>query len=176
MIDVNFIPFPLLETERFSLRPLYMEDDKDLFTLRSDKSVNQYIGRTPPQSIEEVREFINKILDNIQKGYSILWAVCPKGSDRLSGTICLWNIVPDEAKAEIGYELLPEHWGKGIMQEVIPVVLQFGFEKMRLETIDAVLDEQNVKSVRLTEKFGFVKVGPCVDEPGLTVYRLENGH
>src|SRR5688572_3190134 len=116
MINVNFSPFPVLSTERFTLRPLRVEDDKELFILRTDKKINEFIDRVPPSSLEDVRGFINKIIDAANKGESILWAICGKGEETLSGTICLWKISPAEAKAEIGYELLPQHHGKGIMQ------------------------------------------------------------
>jgi len=52
--------------------------------------------------------------------------------------------------------LLPEFQGKGIMQEVIPVVIKYGFEEMNLQSIDAEVDPNNTKSIMLMEKFGFL--------------------
>ena len=76
-------------------------------------------------------------------------------------------------KAEIGYELLPENHGKGIMQEVIPRVTQFGLEEMKLQTIEAELSQRNLKSVRLLEKNNFKLVEVNEENPDLVVYALK---
>ncbi len=97
----------------------------------------------------------------------------PKDESKLLGTICLWKISKDEAKAEIGYELLPENHGKGIMQEVIPRVLQFGFEEIKLEMIEAELSPRNLKSVRLLEKNNFTLAAVNEESPDSVVYALK---
>lgn len=174
MIKTNFAPFPILHTERFILRPLSVEDDKEIFILRTDKGINEFIDRQPPASLEEVRAFIDKISNNISKGESILWAISLRTGGNLWGTICLWNISIAEAKAEIGYELLPQHHGKGIMQEVIPVVIRFGFEKMGLQLIEAQLDHRNIKSIMLLKRNGFEHDDSVhADEPHMVVYKLQ---
>ena len=172
-MNVNFSPFPILHTERFVLRSLRLEDDKELFVLRTDPRINEFLNREPPGSLEDVRAFINKILENTQKGESILWAVCANGEGSLSGTICLWKISPAEEKAEIGYELLQQYHGKGIMQEVIPEVIRFGFETLGLKVIEAELEKANVKSVKLLEKNGFVKdMSAENDQSPLVIFTL----
>jgi ribosomal-protein-alanine N-acetyltransferase len=98
--------------------------------------------------------------------------VTPKGGTQFLGSICLWKISREDAKAEIGYELLPENHGKGIMQEVIPRVIQFGFEEMTLQTIEAELTPRNLKSVRLLEKNNFKLAGVIEENPDSVVYVL----
>ncbi len=78
----------------------------------------------------------------------------------------------EDATAEIGYELLPENHGKGIMQEVIPRVIQFGFEEMKLQTIEAELSPRNLKSVRLLEKNNFKLAEVNEENPDSVVYAL----
>ena len=75
--------------------------------------------------------------------------------------------------AEIGFELLPENHGKGIMQEVIPRVVQFGVEEMKLETIEAELSPRNLKSVRLLEKNNFTLAAVNEENPDSVVYALK---
>lgn len=174
MIHTNFSPFPVLYTERFTLRPLRLEDDKELFILRTDKRINEFIDRKPPASLEDVRAFMNLIMDASNRGESILWAICANGEKTLSGTICLWKISPAEAKAEIGYELLHQHHGKGIMQEVIPQVVQFGFEKIGLRLIEAEFHRENVKSLKLLVRNGFTEdIDAKSDHPDLIIYKLK---
>ncbi len=174
MIDVSFTPFPFLTTENYSLRNLMPADEQEIFALRSSDEINKYLDRPKANTLDEARNFITKIINGIAKNESIFWVVTPKDESKLLGTICLWKISKEEAKAEIGYELLPENHGKGIMQEVIPRVLQFGFEEIKLEMIEAELSPRNLKSVRLLEKNNFTLAAVNEENPdSVVVYALK---
>lgn len=173
MTNLRFTPFPLLTTPRFDLRALTLNDSPDIFVLRTDDSVNQFLGRPKAKTIEDARAFINRIIDGIKRDESILWAIELKDTPGLAGTVCLWNISWEEARAEIGYELLPQHQGKGIMPEVMPVVLDYGFNVLGLRSIVAELNVENVKSVALLENHRFVRDASVALDEGLVFYRLD---
>lgn len=158
MIKFNFTPFPNLSTERFRLRQLRIEDDNEVFAIRSDENVAEYLDRPKAISIDDARQFIMKINDGIAKNVWIYWAIVPQNDNKLVGTICFWNISEDKSTAEIGFELSPDAQGKGIMQEVLPEIIKYGFEKMNLQAIEGDVDPQNIKSMKLMEKYGFVYV------------------
>ena len=155
MVQIQFTPFPELATARFRLRQLMKDDENEIFALRSDDFINQYLDRPKANTLDDARNFISKITNGIAKNEAIYWVVTPRDEPRFLGTICLWKISREEAKAEIGFELLPENHGKGIMQEVIPEVIRFAREEMRLHAIEAELSPRNVKSLKLLEKNGF---------------------
>jgi ribosomal-protein-alanine N-acetyltransferase len=159
MLAINFAPFPFLTTERLRFRQLAPEDVNEVFKLRSDERVNKFIARTQCKTIEEAGAFINKINRGINNNDCIYWAITFKNDSRLIGTICLWNIQPENYRAEIGYELIPDFWRKGIMKEAIPKVVEYGFETMKLHSLEANLDPDNLQSVMLLEKNGFIKEG-----------------
>jgi len=171
MSKINFTPFPLLRTERLTLRQLTLEDDNEIFRLRSDESVNKFLDRPIAKTIDDAIQFINKINKGIRKNELIYWAIAFKNHLRLIGTICLWNISEDRTKIEIGFELLPDHQGKGVMQEVLPIVIKYGFETMKLSSIEGEVDPNNLKSIKLMEKNGFIfqkRLGNTV------IYSLQN--
>src|SRR5713101_5470150 len=172
MVQIQFTPFPELSTARFRLRQLMKDDENEIFALRSDDFINQYLDRPKANTLDDARTFISKIANGIAKNEAILWVVTPRDEARFLGTICLWKISREEAKAEIGFELLPENHGKGIMQEVIPKILQFGFEEMKLETIEAELSPRNLKSVRLLEKNNFKLAAVNEQNSDSVVYAL----
>lgn len=153
---LNFTPFPNLITERLILRQVKIQDDNEVFALRSDKRVNQFLDRPKPKIVDDARKFIEKINDRIAKNEVIYWAITLKNDSKLIGTICYWNISKENSRAEIGYELHPDFQGKGIMQEVIIKVIDYGFETMKLKSIDADLHPNNAKSINLLEKNSFV--------------------
>jgi len=152
---LNFNPFPTLVSERFILRAPALYDDEALSILRSDPRVNQFLNRSATTTVAEARQFVEKIQANIAANQSLYWIITTKESDHLVGTICYWNMEPELEQAEIGYELQSAFFGKGIMQEVIPVVIKFGFEQLHLQKITAFLAAGNEKSIKLLERNHF---------------------
>ena len=155
MHNQNFTPFPVLVTERLILRQLSLEDENQIFLLRSDAEVNKFLDRPAATSLEDARQFIIKINDSISRNESLYWGINLKNDPCLIGTICLWNLSIEENKAELGYEMLPSFQGQGLMQEAVFKVLQFGFETMQLRTIEGWPRADNSSSIKLLEKNNF---------------------
>ncbi|MGN6568052.1 MAG: GNAT family N-acetyltransferase [Flavipsychrobacter sp.] len=178
MLHLNFNPFPILETEHLVLRRLSLKDERELFFLRSDKKVNQFIDRPLATSITDVRNFINVVNENTDRNEGISWTITVKGDDIMIGTMTLWNIVPEQDLAEVGYTLMPAYEGKGIMQEALQAVIQFGFDTLQLKRIEAFTHKDNERSKKLLERNGFVRdknIEEKLDEreADLYVYALE---
>ena len=146
---------PVLKTSRLSLRSLLPEDAAAISILRSDPQVNIYLNRPATLTIEEATAYISKIDTGIQQHNWMYWAIAVNSSPELIGTICLWNFVPENDKAEIGYELSPTYQGKGLMQEAVEAVIHFGFEEMKLQLIAALVKPGNEKSLQLLERQHF---------------------
>ena len=170
MTGKNFTPFPVLKTGRLTLRQLRSSDDKEIFALRSNDNVNKYLDRKPSKSIDDAKNFILTINENIQRNDSIYWAITLNGTDKLIGTICLFDFSEDHSKVEIGYELLPDFQGKGIMQEAMSKVIHFGFQHVGLNSIEAYTHSENQSSTRLLEKLNFKRDG-AADE-NFTIFKL----
>ena len=168
---ISSIPFPTLATERLILRQLEFRDEQEIFFLRSDERVNKYLVAPLAQNVEEAREFINKINTGIANNEWIYWGITLKNDNKLIGTICFWNISTKENKAEIGYVLHPDWQGKGLMQEAIYKVIEYGFEVMKLQSTEAVLHPDNERSIVLLKRTGFEYEGELDND---VVYKLVN--
>ena len=155
MLQRNFNPFPALASQRLRLRRLKPEDVQEIYSLRSNESVNLYLDRQPASSIDDAHMFIEKINANIDNNISLYWAICLKENPRLIGTICYFDFSDTGESAEIGYELHPFYQHKGIMHEALSVVIPFGFQTLELKSIIAVLSADNENSIRLLEKNRF---------------------
>lgn len=167
---IAFQPFPDLSTERLLLRQMTMEDDKEVFALRSDDSVLEFTGIKKATEIEDARQFIQMINNNIERNESIFWALSLKNDPQLIGTICIWNINFENAVAEIGYMLLPAMQGKGLMQEAFVKTVEFGFEEMKLMRIDAEVHPGNLASIKILERNGF---SITERSPEILIYSLQ---
>jgi ribosomal-protein-alanine N-acetyltransferase len=155
MLHINLSPFPDLKTPRLTLRQLRHEDADEIFILRSDPSVNEFLNRKKAQTIEDAEEHIAKINKGISNNESVMWAITLADDTKLIGTICLWNIIKEKDFAELGYELLPQYQGKGLMQEALSKVLEYGFDHLQLKTVEAWLSAKNIRSIKLLEKNNF---------------------
>jgi ribosomal-protein-alanine N-acetyltransferase len=149
--------FPYLSTERLQLRPLSIDDAEEIYLLRSDEKHNEFIDRPRATSLDDARAFINQIEKLLSEGNSHFWVVSFKNGAELIGTLSLWNFDKERNTAEIGYELLPAYYGKGIMTEALPAVLEFAFNALKLSKIEAWTHENNIRSSALLLKFGFTR-------------------
>ena len=157
MLVVNFDPFPVLSTERIILRRIVKADADDFFLLRSDKNVMQFIGRPLAKTIDDAIELINVIDGLLVNNNGITWAITLKNENVLVGTIGLWRIIKEHYRAEIGYLLHPALQGKGLMQEAIEKVLDYGFRNIGLHSIEAIVTAGNMSSVKLLERNHFIR-------------------
>lgn len=174
MGKLNFTPFPVLTTDVLNLRQVKASDENEFYILKSDKRILKYLGYKA-KTFDEARQFLKKINDEISKNVWILWGITFKNNDKLIGTICFWNISSDYSKAEIGYELMPDCQGRGIMQEAMRAVINYGFNNMKLKTIEAFPNPENLKSVRLLERNNFVRgAGFNHDNFEQVTYTLDN--
>ncbi len=157
MEPFNFKPFPELQTERLLLRRLVEQDENKIFQLRSDENISKYLTRPLQKTIDEARAFIQKINTGIEKNESLYWVLCLKNDPSLIGTICIWNISREHERAEVGFELLPDFQKKGYMQEALTAVLDFGFNIIKLHSIEGMVDPRNQSSIKILEKNHFVR-------------------
>lgn len=177
MTNFNFSPFPILKTERLHLRPLIASDAHEVLFMRSDTKVNEYIIRKPMENLKEAKAFIQKIDTSIRNKKCIDWVITNKENSQFIGTICLWNLEETKKYGEIGYALHPEEQGKGIMNEAMQCVLNYGFESMGLKTIEAYTHRENEASKKLLERNGFVLDPARKDEgfPHNVIFTLQVG-
>jgi len=145
--------FPILTTERLTLRQLSIDDMQNIFALRSDCEVNRYLDREPCKTIEDAITFINKVKNN----NSIYWVINLKKTKTFVGTICLFGLSNEKNSCEIGYELITKFQGQGIMKEAAQVVIDYVFHTLKLKKIFAFTHYENQNSTNLLLKFNFVK-------------------
>lgn len=157
MLTINFSPFPILETERLTLRRVLPSDVKEMFELRSNPETMKYIPRPLLTNHEEALAHIQMMEDKIETNEGINWAITIKGDDKMLGVIGHYRIKPEHYRAEVGYMILPEYHGKGITTEAVQCVVDYGFNTMQLHSIEGVIDPENEASQRVLQKCGFVK-------------------
>lgn len=150
-----FKVFPFLETKGFLLRKLEVTDAPKLFDYFSRKEVVEYYDVEVLTSQQQAVELIEGLLYRYNARKQIRWGIILKDKDEIIGTCGFHSIEMEHLKAEIGYELHPDYWGRGIMTEVIQTIVDYGFKHMDLNRIEAFYHPLNYASRRVLEKNGF---------------------
>ena len=158
MLSPNFYPFPELITKRLLLRALTLADAPGIRNLRSNEGSMKYINRPLTLTIEDAGKWIEVINESLAKNEGITWCMSLKETPAEPvGTIGLWRIERENYRAEIGYMIEPRLQGKGFMYEAIKEVLNYGFNEMKLHSVEGQIDPRNVASGKLLQKAGFVQ-------------------
>ena len=170
---MGFTTFPILTTERLTLRQLTIDDQQDVFALRSDPEINKYLKRQPTRTTEDALNFINQVNDNIKTHTSLYWAITLTETKTFVGTICLFDFSTEKSSCEIGYELMTKFQGQGIMTEAAQAVIEYVFQALKFKKIFAFTHYENQPSTKLLTKFKFVKsIETDKENPHLNIFIL----
>jgi RimJ/RimL family protein N-acetyltransferase len=150
---------PTLSTERLRLRALRPSDAPALFAIFSDAAVTQYWGHGQMQAMDEAEAFVTQTDEGFRTRELLEWGITWAEADDVIGTAAFAGWDQEHRRAEIGFALRRDCWGQGLMTEVLPPFLAFGFETLGLHRIEADVDPRNVASIRLLERHGFRREG-----------------
>lgn len=154
-MELNFKVFPKLFTERLILRSVENIDINLIHQLHSDPIANAFVGRENSSNLKKAEEYIIRMQNLVSKNECIYWVIKEKQNDNSIGSICLWNFDIENDIVEIGYEMLSEFKGKGMMTEVINKVVEYAFMEIKANIITAFPSSENIASVNLLKKLNF---------------------
>lgn len=143
-----------IRTKRFLLRRITNEDINHIYQGLSHPEVIRYYGISF-DSLEATKEQMDWFVKQEESGAGIWWAICSPDMLTFYGAGGLNDILPDHRKGEVGFWLLPEYWGKGIMQETMPEILKYGFEQLNLHRIEGFVENENLNCKKALEKLQF---------------------
>jgi [ribosomal protein S5]-alanine N-acetyltransferase len=155
MLEVNLSPFPVITTDRLVLRRITKDDVDELFLMRSDEEIMRYICKPKPKSPEDVLPLVEKIDGLIDRNEGIAWAMTLKGDPKLMGHISIHVIIKEHYRAEVGYMMPRAYYGRGLMDEALKAVLDYGFSALGLHSFEANVSPENTPSRKLLEKNNF---------------------
>ncbi|MGE5184185.1 MAG: GNAT family N-acetyltransferase [Acidobacteriota bacterium] len=158
MLDLRSHP-PAITTPRLVLRELRLDDARAVAERAGDRRVARFLIAVPspyPPSLA-ARWIASRLAWWPARGVTL--AIARRGApDALLGTASLRRFVRDR-RAELGYWLGADAWGKGYATEAAGALVDFGFRELGLERIYAQVLEGNAASCRVLEKLGMTDEG-----------------
>lgn len=158
-----------IETPRLLLRP-WTSSDADvnaMWPYASDPEFPRQMSWEAHTSKDSLRAFLagceKHLAENTGVNFAVIYGGVPVGSIALDGIkrqLGAWRV----DRAELGYWLAPELWGKGLMTEAAHHVVLFAFDALGLHKITVGCFEKNIGSRRVIEKIGFRHIGRHEDD------------
>ena len=158
-IEDIFDDLPSLKTNRIILRRLTLEDVNDVFEYACEPEVAIYTLWEHHKSIDDTLTFLSFMVKKYEEKQVADWGIVLKESNKLIGTggFMWWS--PKNASAEVGYALSKKYWNQGIMTEALNEIVKFGFDKMKLNRIEAKTRVENIASQSVLKKAGMTFEG-----------------
>lgn len=152
----------VFNTERLILKKIEPGDHLNIYKGLSHPEVIRYYG-VHYYSLEETEEQM-KWYSNLEKsGSGMWWTIRLKENNHFCGAIGYNDLQEEHKKAEIGFWLLPEFWGKGFVRESANAVINYIFKELDLHRLEAYVEAENENSSKALRKLGFKHEGRMVD-------------
>lgn len=153
------LPTPTLHTARLRLRPFDDGDADALFAMHSDPFVMRYWDGPPWTERARAELFIAACRQMADEGTGARVAIDRVSDGAFLGWCGLTRWNPQHRSAVTGYCLDDAAWGHGYATEAARALVQWAFDTLDLNRIQAETDTRNVASAHVLEKIGFVREG-----------------
>jgi len=154
---------PVLDTPRLTLRPLRRADVPELFAVFSDTEAMRYWARPAMTDPSEAEDLLREIEHHAAAETLFQWGIARRDDDAVIGTCTLFRIEREHRRAELGYILRRDLWGRGLATEALTALLNHAFDTLRLHRLEADIDPRNAGSLRLVERLGFKAEGHLLE-------------
>lgn len=154
--------FPTITTDRLLLRQIHPADIHNVFRGLSNPKVIQFYG-VSYATLEDTQRQMDWFAAQEADGTGLWWAVCARDNSVFYGVGGLTDINKEHRKGEVGFWLLHEYWGRGIMKEAMPLMLDYGFEAMDLHRIEGFVEQNNTNCQNALRKIDFQYEGTMRD-------------
>ena len=149
-----FSKIPVLETERLVLRELKKSDVSDVYEYSANPKTSEYLLWEVHRSPEYTKEFVDYVISKYKSGEYNDWALIYKPDNKMIGTCGFTKIDQENNVAEIGYVINPDYWNMGIATEAAEAVIEFAFNTMAMNRVEAKFMYGNDASLSVMKKLG----------------------
>lgn len=150
--------FPVLQTDRLELVEIKECHLRDILDLFGNENVIKFYNLLPFENEQDAQKFIDWYHIRFKDGLGFRWGISIKGEKNIIGTIGFNNFTKKH-RANIGYDLKPEYWNNGYITEALNEIIDFGFNQLEINRIEAEVMQGNESSERVLYKLNFKKEG-----------------
>ena len=142
----------IIKTERLYLRKLDISDAENFYELNLNPKVIKHTGNSAFKNIAEAENFLKNYSDYKKNGFG-RWAVIKSSTNQFLGW-CGLKYDENYNETDIGFRFFEHFWNQGFATESARACIDYGFEKLNLQTIIGRAMKENTASVKVLEKIG----------------------
>lgn len=151
----NEFKIMIIENEKIRLRELIENDVNVIFELYSDKEAMKFRGSKPFENIQEAKEMLKKVAENMKNGTEYRYAIIEKATNNLIGTYLITPIT--NIKCMVGCSIGKKYWRTGYGFDVMLLMSEY-LRNLKYERIVGLIKKENIPSIKLVEKMNFVLI------------------
>ena len=143
---------PEIQTERLILRRMKKTDYHDMYEYASNPDVTKYLTWEIHPNAAYTLRYLAYVATRYRAGEFFDWAVVLRENNKMIGTCGFTRIDEENSILEIGYVINPKFWGMGIATEAAERIIEFAFEELNINRIEAKFMFGNESSVKIESK------------------------
>lgn len=155
-----------IETNRFLLRKVTIEDAENIFKILSNPKVISNLNMDIHKNLDDTHKLLADYFEGLENKTKFPYAILDKKTNAFLGIFLIKLDLYDEDCFEFTIYLSEEHWGKGIYSEVLPHMVKVAFENIKTGNFRGFVKEKNIASSKVLEKCNF-KLEKIFEVPGL---------
>ena len=150
-----------LTTDRLYLEELTWDDLQKVHELHSIPALDEYNTLGIPEDLERTKDVMRSGIEDQSKDprSNFAWKVCLKTDGKVIGLAGMFPSNDRFRLAEIYYKIHPDFWGNGYATEIAKELVRFGFDELNAHKVEAGVQTENVRSIRVLEKIGMTREG-----------------
>lgn len=151
--------FPEVKTERLILREASLSDAQKYHELLSIEELSKYSNIPQCPTIKRSERFIDWMSKLYTRKKGCAWIITHQNSEEVIGAIRINAMHKKASYGEIGYELHPDYWNRGLMTEAVSCITHYGHTMFHLNRMEAWVIPGNVGSEAVLMKAGYTYEG-----------------
>lgn len=162
----------IIETERLLMREMRHEDANALFEMDSNPNVHKYLWQKPFKEIKDIHSYIDMVRNQYKKNNIGRFTTIIKATNEIIGWTGI-KYIDDHIENgktnfyDYGYRLNEKFWNNGYATEASKAWLDYGFNQMKINEMNAYTHSQNGASNHVLQKVGFNFMEDYKDEQGV---------
>jgi ribosomal-protein-alanine N-acetyltransferase len=159
-VEAVFEQFPILKSDVMVLKKIEAHHIDEVFAIYDNDTVFEYCGIIPKHNKDTVKNMIGHFERDYNKRSRVKWGIFYQSQpDQLLGIIEALDFNQKVNAVTIGYFLAEAHWGKGIADEAVKILLHYLFVEVNINRIQAEVMPKNANSKKVLLQNGFIKEG-----------------
>ena len=154
---MHFSSLPQLEHELVLLRQITAADIEPWFKYLSQPQVYEHTSWDVKESTKLMHYAWKE--EEFTASSMLRFAIALRSNNELIGTAGFHTVSPQNATAEVAYDIAPPYWSKGIASAVCSALVNWAHSAASIVRVQATVLESNARSVAVLERCGFQREG-----------------